>query len=184
MDERWRPSVTVAAVIEHDGRFLLVEEHTPEGLRLNNPAGHLEPGETPQQAVVREALEETARAFVPEALLGVYMARFVRPRGGVGAGGAASDSSAANEEEDITYMRFAYSGRVSERLRGRELDTGIVRTLWLTREEIARDTPRHRSPLVMRCIDDHLAGRRHALDLVTTDVSLMQPQVLRRLPLP
>ena len=76
--ERWQPSVTVAAIIERDGRYLLVEEHTPEGLRLNNPAGHLEPGESPLQGVVREALEETARAFTPEALVGVYLARFQR----------------------------------------------------------------------------------------------------------
>lgn len=169
VDERWRPSVTVAAVIERDGRFLLVEEHTPEGLRLNNPAGHLEPGETPEQAVVREALEETARAFVPEALLGVYLARFVRPGGGTG------DAAAA---EDITYLRFAYSGRVGEPLPGRALDTAIVRTLWLTPEEIARAASRHRSPLVMRCIDDHLAGVRHPLALVRGDVSLAAPLVL------
>ena len=170
VDQRWRPSVTVAAVIEHDGRFLLVEEHTPEGLRLNNPAGHLEPGETPQQAVVREALEETARCFVPEALLGVYMARFVRP----GAGG----TPGARAAEDITYLRFAYSGRVGEPLPGRTLDDGIVRTLWLTPEEIAREAPRHRSPLLMRCIDDHLAGRRHPLGLVQGDGSLVEPRVL------
>ena len=77
-NERWKPAVTVAAVIEEGGRFLLVEEDTPEGLQLNNPAGHLDPGESPLEGVVREALEETARNFVPEALLGVYMARFVR----------------------------------------------------------------------------------------------------------
>ncbi|MBL8347491.1 MAG: NUDIX hydrolase [Rubrivivax sp.] len=176
MNERWRPSVTVAAVIEHEGRFLLVEEHTPEGLRLNNPAGHLEPGETPLQAVVREALEETARTFVPEALLGVYLARFVRPAvvaAGAGAG-------VASEAEDITYLRFAYSGRVGEPLPGRALDTGIVRTLWLTREEIAREAARHRSPLVMRCIDDHLAGHRHPPGLVQADSSLIEPRILAR----
>ncbi len=96
----FRPSVTVAAVVEHDGRFLLVEEHTPEGLRLNNPAGHLDAGESPLQAVVRETLEETARRFEPEALLGVYLARFQRPASG----------------EDITYVRFAFRGRVGEPL--------------------------------------------------------------------
>ncbi|MCW5633227.1 MAG: NUDIX domain-containing protein [Rubrivivax sp.] len=170
MDERWRPSVTVAAVIEHDGRFLLVEEHTPEGLKLNNPAGHLEPGETPLEAVVREALEETGREFVPEALLGVYMARFVRP-----ARAGADDAQAAR---DITYLRFAYSGRVGEPLPGRTPDREIVRTLWLTRDEIAGEAARHRSPLLMRCIDDHQAGRRHALDLVRADASLRVPIVL------
>lgn len=180
MNERWRPSVTVAAVIEHEGRFLLVEEHTPEGLRLNNPAGHLEPGETPLQAVVREALEETARAFEPEALLGVYMARFVRPAIAANAATAAAAAGVASEAEDITYLRFAYAGRVGEPLPGRALDTGIVRTLWLTREEIAREAVRHRSPLVMRCIDDHLAGHRHPLGLVQADWSLIEPRILAR----
>ena len=79
MTTRWKPSVTVAAVIERDGRYLLIEEHTPEGLRLNNPAGHLEPGESIVQACAREALEETAHAFQPEYLVGVYLARFQRP---------------------------------------------------------------------------------------------------------
>jgi 8-oxo-dGTP pyrophosphatase MutT (NUDIX family) len=173
MNDRWRPSVTVAAVIEQDGRFLLVEEHTPEGLQLNNPAGHLEPGETPLQAVVREALEETGRAFEPEALLGIYMARFVRP---------APEAAAPGEgdAEDVTYLRFAYRGRVGEPLPGRTLDTGIVRTLWMTPEEIARESARHRSPLVMRCIEDHRAGQCHPLGLVQADLSLVEPRILAR----
>ena len=165
-EQRWRPSVTVAAVFEDAGRFLLVEEQTPEGLRLNNPAGHLEPGETPLEAVVREALEETACHFEPEALLGVYMARFLRP------------ALASSPAEDVTYLRFAYRGRVGAPLPGRALDAGIVRTLWLTREEIRRETPRHRSPLVMRCIDDHIAGCQYPLALVTADVSLREPWVM------
>lgn len=158
---RWTPSVTVAAIVEADGRYLLIEEHTPEGLRLNNPAGHLEPGETPQEGVVREALEETARAFTPEWLQGVYLARFQRP---------AREGRAA---EDITYVRFAYAGRVGPELPGRALDTGIVRTLWLTLDEVRESAPRHRSPLVLRCIEDHAAGRRHALDAVIGDDSLI-----------
>jgi len=161
--ERWRPSVTVAAVIEHGGRFLLVEEHTPEGLRLNNPAGHLDPGESPLQAVVREALEETARAFTPEALLGIYLSRFVRPATG----------------EDVTYLRIAYRGTAGEADPARTLDQGIVRTLWLTPEEIRAERARHRSPLVMRCIDDFLAGRRLPLDAVHADDSLFAPWVQR-----
>ncbi len=76
---RWNPSVTVAAIVERGGRYLLVEERTPEGLKLNNPAGHLDPGESPEQGAARECLEETACAFVPQALLGVYLARFERP---------------------------------------------------------------------------------------------------------
>lgn len=163
---RWSPSVTVAAVIE-DGarppRFLLVEEHTPEGLRLNNPAGHLDPGEGPQQGVVREALEETARVFTPAALVGVYLSRFVRPATG----------------EDVTYLRLAYSGTVGEPLPGRALDTGIVRTLWLTLQELRDSAARHRSPLVLQCIEDHLAGRRYPLEVVTTDGSVGAPEIKR-----
>jgi 8-oxo-dGTP pyrophosphatase MutT (NUDIX family) len=161
--ERWKPSVTVAAIIEEGGRYLLVEEHTPEGLKLNNPAGHLDPGESPQQAVVREALEETARNFTPEALLGVYLSRFQRPATG----------------EDITYLRLAYCGRVGEPLPGRALDEGIVRTLWMTPDELRASTARHRSPLVLQCIEDHLAGRRFPLEVVLTDVSVLQPAAPR-----
>jgi phosphatase NudJ len=159
---RWSPSVTVAAVIAHEGRYLLVEEHTPEGLRLNQPAGHLDPGESLQQAVVREALEETACVFTPEALLGVYLSRFHRPAA-LAPGGVA---------QDITYLRFAYCGSVGSPLPGRALDTPIVRTLWLTPEEILAQAHRHRSPLVQRCIDDHRAGRRLPLDAVAADPGL------------
>ena len=162
--KRFNPSVTVAAIIQ-DGasppRYLLVEEHTPEGLKLNNPAGHLDQGESPQQGVVREALEETARAFTPEAIVGVYLSRFVRPA----------------TLEDITYLRLAYCGSVGEPLAGRTLDDGIVRTLWLTLQELQASISRHRSPLVLRCIEDHLAGRRYPLDLVLTDASVIAPEI-------
>lgn len=154
---RWTPNVTVAAIIEADGRYLLVEEETPEGLRLNNPAGHLERGESLQQAVVREALEETARAFSPQALVGVYLARFERT------------------DDDITYLRFAYAGTVGEPAPGRALDSGILRTLWLTAAEVRASAARHRSPLVLQCIEDHLAGRRLPLDAVTAHPSLARP---------
>jgi phosphatase NudJ len=163
---RFKPAVTVAAVIEHQGRFLLVEEHTPEGLRLNNPAGHLEQGETPLQAVCREALGETARVFTPHALLGVYLSRFVRPARG---------NAAA---EDVTYLRLAYRGTVGDALVGRALDDGIVRTLWLTPAEIEAQRARHRSPLVWRCITDHLAGCSYPLDVVAADASLATPWVM------
>jgi len=152
--ERFRPSVTVAAVVERDGRYLLVEEHTPEGLRLNNPAGHLEPGESPLQGVVREALEETACRFAPEALVGVYLARLRRG------------------DEDITYLRFAFCGTVGEPQPGRALDHGIVRALWLTPQEIKASRERHRSPLLWRCVADHRAGRRYPLQLLSTDASV------------
>ena len=159
MNPRWKPSVTVAAIIERDGRYLLVEEHTPEGLRLNNPAGHLDPGESPEQGVAREALEETAHPFEPTALVGVYLSRFQR----------------ASTGEDITYLRFAYCGELGEQETGRSLDTGIVRTLWMTPQEVRDSAGRHRSPLVLRCIEDHLAGHRFPMDLVITDPSVMQP---------
>ena len=157
---RWAPSVTVAAVIEREGCYLLVEEHTPEGLRLNNPAGHLEQGESPLQAVCREALEETARVFEPEHLVGVYLARFRREATG----------------EDVTYLRLAYAGRSGEPLPGRALDAGIVRTVWMSTEEVRASQARHRSPLVLRCIEDHLAGRRLPLEAVWADPSLVEPE--------
>jgi phosphatase NudJ len=156
MTERWKPSVTVAAIIERDGRYLLVEEHTPEGLRLNNPAGHLDPGEGPVQACVREVLEETAHRFTPTALLGIYLSRFQRPERG----------------EDVTYLRLAFTGELGEMVAGRALDAGIVRTVWLTRDEVRASCERHRSPLVWRCIEDHAAGRRWPLEVIDTDPSI------------
>ena len=158
---RWRPSATVAAVIEHEGKFLLVEELTPEGLRLNNPAGHLDPGESPEQACARETLEETAYAFTPEALVGVYLSRFERP-----------PSAARPKGEDITYLRFAFCGKLGAFERGRRLDYGIVRTLWLSADEVRASADRHRSPLVVQCMEDHLAGKRYPLALLTTDASI------------
>lgn len=153
MDTRWKPSVTVAAIIERDGRYLLIEEHTPEGLKLNNPAGHLDPGESPADGCARETLEETTHHFTPTALVGVYLSRFQRPATG----------------EDITYLRFAFCGELGEVMPGRTLDHGIVRTLWMTPDEIRASAARHRSPLLLRCMEDHLAGRRLPLDAVYTD---------------
>ena len=158
MNTRWKPSVTVAAIIEREGRYLLVEEHTPEGLRLNNPAGHLDPGESPEQGVAREALEETAFIFEPTALVGVYLSRFQR----------------ASTQEDVTYLRFAYCGTLGNFDSARPLDTGIVRTLWMTPDEVRASAERHRSPLVLRCMEDHLAGRRFPLALVQTDLTVFQ----------
>ncbi len=156
MTERWKPSVTVAAIIERAGRYLLVEEHTPDGLRLNNPAGHLDPGESPVQACAREVLEETAHRFTPTALLGIYLSRFQRPERG----------------EDVTYLRLAFTGELGEVVAGRALDAGIVRTVWLTRDEVRASCERHRSPLVWRCIEDHAAGRRWPLEVIDTDPSI------------
>ncbi|MFO1338406.1 MAG: NUDIX hydrolase [Burkholderiaceae bacterium] len=155
-NSRWKPSVTVAAVVEQGGRYLLVEEMTAEGLKLNNPAGHLDPGESLLDAVAREVLEETARPFTPDALVGAYLARFRHARSG----------------EDITYLRFAICGTVGEAIAGRALDAPVERTLWMTRDELRACPDRHRSPLLMRCIDDHAAGQRGPLALLHADASL------------
>lgn len=142
----WKPNVVVAALVERDGKFLLVEEKADGRLVLNQPAGHLDEGESLMQAVVRETLEETAWHFTPEALLGVY--RWPHP------------------SKDITYLRFAFTGRVTRHDAHRALDHDIVRTLWLTPEEILAERVRHRSPQVERCLNDYLSGRRYPLELL------------------
>src|SRR5579862_9110730 len=147
--DTWAPHVTVAAIVERDGRFLLVEEHTGAGLRLNQPAGHLEAGETLHEAVVRETLEETAHAFTPEALVGVYMTHFGKPG-----------------ESGATYVRFTYCGRVAAEAEDRALDPDIVRAVWMSVDELRAASERHRTPLVMRCVDDYLAGKRVPLDFI------------------
>ena len=160
MNTRWKPSVTVAAVIERAGKFLLVEEQTQDGLRLNNPAGHLDPGESPIQACVRETLEETAFHFTPKALVGVYLSRFERQRPG------------QDIPLDITYLRFAFCGVLGDEVLGQALDEGIVRSLWLTPDEIRASVQIHRSPLLLTCMEDYLAGRRYPLELITTDATV------------
>jgi ADP-ribose pyrophosphatase YjhB (NUDIX family) len=142
----WKPSVTVAAIVEQEGRFLMVEEETETGIVFNQPAGHLEPNETLIAGVARETLEETAYSVRPESLLGIYRWH------------AASS--------DTTYLRFAFKARVLGHDPGRALDHGILRALWLTPEEIRSFRLRHRSPLVMRCVEDCLAGRSYPLELI------------------
>jgi phosphatase NudJ len=161
---RWKPNVTVAAVIERDGRFLLVEEDTSDGLLLNNPAGHLDPSETPEQGVIRETLEETACHFTPEGFLGLFMSRFRRTRTG----------------EDITYLRLAYFGSASEPDLKLSLDEGIVRTVWLTADEIRANPARLRSPLVLECVEAYLAGHRYPLNILTAHDSLFSPPAAAR----
>jgi len=140
----WKPNVTVAAVVERDGRFLLVEEKTRDGVKLNQPAGHLERHESIVAAVERETLEETAFDFAPERITGIY--RWAKPG------------------NDLTYLRFAFSGRLGPHHPDRALDSGIIRTVWLSREEVLGSVARHRSPLVVRCIEDYLSGRHYAID--------------------
>lgn len=146
MERLWKPNVTVAALMERDGRFLLVEEEADGGIRFNQPAGHLDEGESLVEACAREALEETAHAFTPTELVGIY--QWLRPQG------------------DITYLRFAFAGKVGARETARKLDTGILRAVWLTPAEIEASASRHRSPLVLQCIRDYLAGRRFPLDVI------------------
>ncbi len=167
MAQRWKPSVTVAAVIERidDGvsRFLLVEEDTVDGRRYNNPAGHLEEGETPEQGVQREVLEETTCTFTPHCVVGVYLSRYQRPR----------------RSEDVTYLRLTYGGTVSEPDATRTLDRGIVRTIWMTLAELHASRDLHRSSLVLTCIEDYLAGKRYPLSLVMADPTVHEPEIKR-----
>lgn len=167
MSDRWKPSVTVAAIIVRDGpsgrEFLLVEEHTPEGLKLNNPAGHLDPEESPEQGAVREVLEETTCRFTPDCIVGIYLSRFRRPA----------------TLEDVTFVRFAFGGTVGAPDPARRLDDGIVRTVWMTQGELQASRARHRSPQVLGCIEDFLAGRRLPLDAITTDPTVYEPEIKR-----
>ena len=141
-----RPSATVAAVIERGGRFLLVEETDAGELRFNQPAGHLEQHESLIEACRREVLEESAWHFEPRELVGIY--RWHSPENGV------------------TYLRFAFCGQLGEREPGRKLDEGIVRAVWLLPQEIRDGRERHRSPLVLRCMEDYLSGKRYSMELL------------------
>lgn len=140
------PDITVAAVTETDGRFLVVEERINRRLVFNQPAGHVEQGETLLAAVVREVREETAWGFHPEALVGVYLWR--------------------NPASGRSYMRFAFTGKVKDHDAAQPLDQGIVGTHWLTRDDLKEREPHLRSPLVLRCIEDYLDGIRVSLDPV------------------
>jgi 8-oxo-dGTP pyrophosphatase MutT (NUDIX family) len=142
-----RPAATVATVVFHDNGFLFVEETTRAGIRLNQPAGHLEPGETLADAAVRETLEETGYRVRPTALIGIY--RWQAP------------------ETGATFIRFAFAADVVAHEPLLPLDDGILRALWLTYDEAMAQKLRHRSPLVLRCIDDFQAGHRHPLELIS-----------------
>jgi len=143
---RWTPHATVATIVEDNGRFLLVEEHAGDRLVWNQPAGHLEEDERFIDAARRETLEETGWRVEPEHLLGFYV--YKAPSNGV------------------TYHRACFIARALERDPRRELDDGIIRALWLTRDEVAANPDRLRSELVLKCIDDYLAGVRYPLSLI------------------
>jgi 8-oxo-dGTP pyrophosphatase MutT (NUDIX family) len=142
----FKPDVTVAAVIERDGRFLLVEEHIGGRLVLNQPAGHLEDSESLLAAVARETLEESAWHFAPSALVGIYLWK--------------------QPENGRSFLRVAITGSVTQHEPLRRLDHGIERTLWLPRDQIVAKSARLRSPMVLRCVDDYLAGARYSLDVL------------------
>ena len=143
----WKPNVTVAAVVEQDGKFLLVEEQTRGGILFNQPAGHLEPSESIIHGSIRETLEETGYTFTPQWVLGIYRWH--------------------SHADNITFLRFAFAGSVSDHDPGRTLDVGIVRAGWFAPDEIRETAYRHRSPLVMKCVEDHLAGKYYPLEILT-----------------
>jgi 8-oxo-dGTP pyrophosphatase MutT (NUDIX family) len=145
----WKPSVTVAAVIERGGRFLFVEERIDGRLVLNQPAGHLDPGESLVAACRREVLEETAHDFEPRSLVGVYRWHYAA--------------------KDVTFLRFCFAGDASSQDPTRTLDGEIVRLHWLTPAELAAQKSEHRSPLVAKCVADYLAGKRYPLDLLSPE---------------
>ena len=141
-----KPEITVAAITESDGRFLVVEERINQRLVFNQPAGHVEQGESLLKAVIREVREETAWRFEPASLVGVYLWR--------------------SPESGVTTMRFAFCGSVDDHQAAQPLDHGIIGTHWLSREDLQQRERLLRSPLVLRCIEDYLGGRRKPLDSV------------------
>ena len=148
----WKPHVTVAAIIEQDNRFLLVEEETTLGLQFNQPAGHFEKNEDLIAAVQREVYEETAWRFEPEHLVSIQLWR--------------------RDPESTTFLRVCFSGRCHSHDPDQPLDDGIVATHWLTRDEIAAQQHRLRSPLVLISVDDYLSGQRYPLSLIKSFLDL------------
>ena len=143
----WKPHATVAAIVEKDGKFLIVEESINDEIVYNQPAGHLEANESLIDAVIRETQEETAWTFSPEALVGIYL--WPQPN------------------TDRTFLRFAFCGTCNNHQANQKLDDGIVRALWLSKDELKQST-NLRSPMVIKNIDDYLAGQRYPLDILTT----------------
>ena len=142
----WKPHVTVAAIAEKGNRFLIVEERVDGTLLFNQPAGHLDPGESLIAAVVRETLEESAWRFQPEALVNIQLWRHPR--------------------HDKSYLRFSFCGYCLEHDASQPLDTGITQSLWLSRDQLLANQHKLRSPMVLSSIDDYLAGKRYSLDIL------------------
>ena len=143
----WKPNTTVAAIVELNGKFLLVEEMTERGNRFNQPAGHLEDNETLLEAVIRETLEESAYDFIPEAIAGIYQWK--------------------HPHNNTTYMRFAFIGKVGAHYPTQQLDDGIIRAVWMTADEIRVNQHLTRSSQVLVCIEDYLAGKSYPLEVIT-----------------
>lgn len=166
MDTRWTPRVVVAAILERNNQFLLVEERQTRGLVLNTPSGHLDRGESLTQAVTREVLEETAYDFTPTALVGVYLSRYqgIDPN--------------SQKLRDLTFLRFVFCGDLGAHHPHRTLDTPIERALWMSLDEVTASVKRHRSPMVLRSIHDFLSGHRFALDSIFAHESIWNPYAL------
>lgn len=150
-----RPDLTVAAIVERHGEFLMIEERIAQRLVFNQPAGHVERGEQLVAAVVRETLEETAWVFEPEALVGVYF--WDHP------------------DQQRSFMRFAFCGQVRDHDPRRRLDRGIERAVWLNESQVRSQYARLRSPMVLKCIEDYLGGQRYPLELVREFIASAMP---------
>ena len=144
---QWKPNTTVAAIVDQNGKFLLVEEQTERGNRYNQPAGHLEDGESLIQAVIRETIEESAYEFTPQAILGIYHWK--------------------HQHNDTTYLRFAFIGSVGRHYPLQQLDDGIVQAVWMSIDEMRDKASLMRSPQVLTCVEDYLAGKRYPLAVLT-----------------
>jgi 8-oxo-dGTP pyrophosphatase MutT (NUDIX family) len=147
----WKPSATVAAVIERGGKFLFVQERIEGRLVLNQPAGHLDPGESLVAACSREVLEETAHRFTPTALVGIYRWHYAA--------------------KDVTFLRFCFSGVIDSVEKDRRLDKEIAALHWLGLEELKQRKSEHRSPLVQKCVEDFVGGKRYPLELFSREFS-------------
>ena len=143
---QFKPNTTVAAIIEQNGKFLLVEEGTDLGNRYNQPAGHLEDNETLIQAVIRECMEEAAYEFTPEFLLGIYQWKHTL--------------------NYTTYLRFAFIGKANVHYPMQKLDKGIVQAVWMSIDEIRDKANIMRSPQVLTCFEDYLAGKSYPLEVI------------------
>jgi len=156
--KNWRINVTVAAVIEHENKFLMIEEHTRDGILINQPAGHLEANESPYEAIIRETLEETAYEFTPQYLLGTYFCQALSNK----------------DDHHVTYLRFAFGGQLGRHYSNQALDAGIIQAFWLSLDDIYANQARLRSPLVLQCILDYQQGKRQNLDSIYCHESIWQ----------